>query len=149
MKKVLFILFLIYPFCLKGQDITITDYNGGGTLYLGGTILFSAINSTTTYFNIKKLNKYDKYRSNAIFGAISGGAQTALGIVGFSENNKNAVVPASINIGLGLATLTTSIIRLATKNPPKEKDITWNMIYILGKQNSDSILGLNLKMQFK
>lgn len=36
------------PFYLKGQTIKITDYkNSEGSLYWGGTIFFSAINSTT------------------------------------------------------------------------------------------------------
>lgn len=150
MKHVIFILLLFYPLFLKGQDIGLTDFkDGNGNLYWGGTILFSAINGTTNYFNIKKLHKYDKYRSNAIFGAISGGAQTTFGFIGLNENNEKIVVPASINIGLGLTTLATSIIRLATKNPPKENGITMNMIYIPSRIKDDSILGLNLKIQFK
>lgn len=48
MKRVLLILFLMNPFYLKGQTIKITDYkNSEGSLYWGGTIFFSAINSTT------------------------------------------------------------------------------------------------------
>jgi hypothetical protein len=131
---------------MNGGNYYIDD---NGSLYWGATIAFSAINVTTTYFNIKKLHKYDKYRSNAIFGAISGGAQTALGLANLKAKHNNAFVPTSINIGVGLTTLVTSIIRLATKNPPKENNISLNFIYIPSKDKNNSLVGLTFKRQVK
>jgi len=136
---------------LKGQiSVPNNTFSGNdGSLYWTGTIAFSAINLTTTYFNIKKLYKYDKYRSNAIFGAISGSAQTAVGFANVNAKYKNAFIPTSINIGVGLTTLVTSIVRLATKNPPKESNISLNLIYLPGHDNNSSIVGLTFKKQFK
>jgi hypothetical protein len=150
MKRILIILFLMYPFILQGQNFGSTKLSSyDGKFYNGITIIFSAINGTTTFFNIKKMNKYDRYRSNAIFGAISGCAQTAFGIVGFHKDKEDILVPANINIGLGITTLATSVIRLATKNPPRGNDMGINMFYIPGKMNSESVWGLNIKIQIK
>lgn len=119
-----------------------------GSLYWAGTIAFSTINVTTTYYNIKKLHKNDKYRSNAIFGAISGCAQTALGFANVNAKYKNAFIPTSINIGVGLTTLITSVIRLSTKNPPKENNISLNVIYFPDNHTNNSVVGLTFKKQF-
>jgi hypothetical protein len=137
--------------CLKGQVTSsgnIYNSDNDGSLYWTGTIAFSAINLTTTYFNIKKMHKQDKYKSNAIFGALSGAAQTALGISNINEKFNNAYIPTSINIGVGLTTLVTSIVRLATKNPPKENNISLNFIYLPDKKDNSSIVGLSFKKQF-
>lgn len=149
-KQLIIIFLLINSYYLKGQaelpnSISIADNDG--SLYWMGTIGFSAINSTTTYFNIRKLHKYDKYRSNAIFGVISGAAQTSLGFSNFSAKNKNAFIPTSINVGIGLTTLLTSIVRLATKNPPKENSIKMSFMYIPSHDEHNSIVGLTLRKQ--
>ena len=144
------ITFLISSSYLKGQVTLPSNVysDNDGSLYWSGTIAFSAINVTTTYFNIKKLHKYDKYRSNAIFGAISGCAQTVLGFTNINKKYRNAYIPTSINIGVGLTTLVTSVVRLATKNPPKENNVTLNLIYIPNYHDNSSIVGLTFKKQF-
>ncbi|MFN8114510.1 MAG: hypothetical protein U0W65_00235 [Bacteroidia bacterium] len=144
------IVFLISSSCLKGQVTMPSNVysDNDGSLYWTGTIAFSAINLTTTYFNIKKLHKHDKYRSNAIFGAISGCAQTALGFANLNAKYRNAYIPTSINIGVGLTTLVTSVVRLATKNPPKENNVSLNFIYLPDNQDKSSIVGLTFIKQF-
>lgn len=144
------ILFLISSTFLKGQLTTPSNVypDNDGSLYWAGTITFSAINLTTTYFNVKKIHKHDKYRSNAIFGAISGAAQTAIGFANINEKFKNSNIPTSINIGVGLTTLVTSGIRLATKNPPKENNVSLNLIYLADYEDNYSIVGLSFKKQF-
>jgi hypothetical protein len=144
------IAFLISSSCLKGQVTMPSNVysENDGSLYWTGTIVFSAINLTTTYFNIKKLHKHDKYRSNAIFGAISGAAQAALGFANVNAKYRNAHIPTSINIGIGLTTLVTSVVRLATKNPPKENNVSLNFIYLPNYQDNSSIVGLTFKKQF-
>ena len=144
------IVFLISSSCLKGQVTMPSNVysDNDGSLYWTGTIAFSAINLTTTYFNIKKLHKHDKYRSNAIFGAISDCAQTALGFANLNAKYRNAYIPTSINIGVGLTTLVTSVVRLATKNPPKENNVSLNFIYLPDNQDKSSIVGLTFIKQF-
>ncbi len=148
--RLIIIAFLISSSCLKGQVTLPSNVysDDDGSLYWAGTIAFSAINVTTTYFNIKKLHKHDKYRSNAIFGAISGCAQTALGFANVNAKYNNAYIPTSINIGVGLTTLVTSVVRLATKNPPKENNVSLNFIYLPDYQDNSSIVGLTFKKQF-
>jgi len=150
-KRLILIFILINFNYLKGQDLLTGGYYyiEEGSFYWGFTMAFTAINGTTTYFNIKKLHKYDKYRSNAIFGAISGCAQTAMGFANMNAKYKNAFIPTSINIGVGLTTLVTSIVRLATKNPPKENNISLNFMYLPSSNNNSSIVGLTFKKQFK
>ena len=111
-------------------------------------MVFSVVNLTTTYFNIKKIHKNDKYRSNAIFGALSGAAQTALGLANINAEYDNSHISTSINIGVGLTTLVTSVVRLATKNPPKEKNISLNFIYLPDIKDNSSLVGFSLRKQF-
>jgi len=156
-----FILFLfIFTIACKGQIITsipspITDkdYRFSGVVYSGASVFFTAINIPTTYFNIKKLHKHDKYRENAVFGTLSGITQTALGIGGIAILSKNELpkycyIPAVINIGLGLATTATSIIRLATKNPPKENGMTINMFCFPNPSQNAVAVGFNFSKSF-
>lgn len=89
--------------------------------------------------------KHDKYRANAIFGAISGSAQAALGFAHVNAKYRNADIPTGIHIGVGLTTLVTSIVRLVTKNPPKENNVTLNFMYFQDRQSDSSILGRTLK----
>jgi hypothetical protein len=105
----------------KGQSIDLFqgggNYGGNG-LYWLSTILFSAINTSNNTFNIIKLrnpDRPDKYKSNAIFSIISGSLQTALGVANVTSKEKNAFIPTSINIGLGVTTIVTSAMRLALK----------------------------------
>ena len=151
MKKTtpLFFLLILFFITLKsnGQISSggfgqIADNNSD--LYLTGSIVFSAINVTATTFNIVKLHKYDKYRSNAIFGIISGATQTALGFANINATHKNAFIPAEINIGVGAITLATSIIRLATKNPPKEDKVAFNFYYLPISESNHPLVGINL-----
>lgn len=149
------IIFLIVVICvntisLKAQvEMTrnISSTNDDGTLYWVGTAVFSAGNLTTSYFNIKKLNKEDKYRSNAIFGIISGCAQTALGVAFVNANYKNAYIPTGINIGVGLTTVATSILRLAKKNPSKQNSTSFNFMYLPNSSNNTAILGFTFKKE--
>ena len=145
-----FILLIISTTIVKGQiSISSNSYNvDESSLYWTGTIAVSAINLTTTYFNIKKLKKYDKYRSNAIFGALFGCAQTVLGFANINANYNNAYIPTSINIGIGLTTLVTSIVRLSTKNPPKQDKLTMQFLYFQDKYKNNPILGLDIKYKF-
>lgn len=149
-KQLIFI-FLLLNSRLSGQ-VYLSNSNSysddNGTLYWIGTVAFSVINGTTTYFNFKKLHKYDKYRSNAIFGGISGGVQTALGVITLNKNQNNLAVPSSINVAIGLTTLITSVIRLATKNPAKENRVSMNFIYQPNYNNYNSTIGLVFKKQF-
>jgi len=145
--RLLLLSFFISSSNLKAQDDVLSE-SGESALYWTGTIAFSAINATTTYFNIKKLHKYDKYRSNAIFGALSGAGQTALGFAFLNGEFENAAIPSGINIGIGLTTFVTSVIRLATKNPPKENDVTFNFIYLPTNKDHSSVVGLLFKKQF-
>lgn len=156
-NKQLFIIFLIsLTFVFKGQNSIIGPFaissidDPDGVLYLIPTVFFSTINTTTTYFNIKKLHKYDKYRSNAIFGAISGVLQTGFGLINIHTvyNTAPDYIPTGINIGLGLTTITTSIIRLATKNPPKENKVAFNFYYIPSGNKNNSILGIHIVKPF-
>lgn len=143
-------LFIILFFILKcnGQVYMsgLTIGPDGDGLYWGPTILFSAINTTTTAFNIYRIknpNKPDKYKSNAIFAIISGSIQTALGIGIVSEKNKNLYIPASLNIAIGSSTIVTSILRLARKTP-KETKLTYNFYYSPPINCNKSIIGLSL-----
>ena len=121
---------------------------GGGIVgnldgfYWWTTIAFSAINGTTTYFNIKKLNTPDKYKENAIVGILSGAAQTAIGFGGIID--KNLYAPATTNIGFGLTTVVTSIIRLANKRPPKEDKVTFNFFYLPPVDHHAATCGLRV-----
>lgn len=157
-KKITLILFISAITC-KGQMITPVAPNIGGRdfagfIYSSVSVFFTAINIPTTYFNIKKLHIYDKYRENAVFGALSGVAQTALGvggIINLSGSKKETMpnytyFPTVINVGLGLTTTATSIIRLATKNPPKE-NMTFNVIYFPSPQNT-AIVGFHFTKRF-
>ncbi len=143
-------LFLL--FCLYSKAQYITPINGIGSsndasYYWIGTIPLTLINSSTTYFNIKKLHKYDKYRSNAVFGVLSGCAQTALGFYSLKLNNKYVYIQGGINLSLGLTTIATSILRLSTKNPPKEPNLSLNILYNPNRP-SNLFIGFNLKKQF-
>jgi hypothetical protein len=149
--RLIIITFIVSSSCLKGQVTlpgNIYNSDNDGSLYLTGTIAFSAINLTTTYFNMKKMHKHDKYRSNAIFGAISGAAQTAIGFANINTKFRNSNIPTGINIGIGLTTLVTSVVRLATKNPPKENNMSLNFIYLPNYQDNPAIVGLTFKKQF-
>lgn len=143
-------LFLLFCFYSKAQYIT--PINGIGSsndvsYYWIGTIPLTLINSSTIYFNVKKLHKNDKYRSNAVFGVISGCAQTALGFYSLKLNNNFAYIPGSINLSIGLTTIYTSGLRLITKNPPKETKLSLNVLY--NPNNPKNLLiGFNLKKQF-
>lgn len=150
LRLIIIAFFACSTFISKGQTTMPISLYGenGSSMYWTGTIAFSAINLTTTYFNIKKLHKHDKYRTNAIFGAISGAAQTALGISNVNAKYNNAYIPTSINIGIGMSTLVTSVIRLATKNPPKENNVSLNFIYLPDYKGNSSIAGLTFKKQF-
>jgi hypothetical protein len=149
----LLILLLFNPSLCKGQDLfaggSANVSIGNSSFYWSGTIFLTAINGTTTYFNIKKLHKHDKYRSNAIFGALSGGAQTAFGVINMKAKTNCQEFATGINLGVGLATLVTSVIRLATKNPPKENSLTFNMIYLPSEGANDPILGVCLRKQLR
>ena len=149
--RCIIIAFFIGFSCVKGQVTLLNNsYSSGndGSLYWTGTIVFSAINLTTTYFNIKKMHKHDKYRSNAFFGALFGAAQTALGFASLNAKYNNAYIPTSINIGIGLTTLVTSVVRLATKNPSKENNVTLNFICFPNDRGKSSMFGLAFKKQF-
>jgi len=148
--QTIYITLFLISFSLKGQVPLQGNINldNNGSLYWAGTMAFSAINLTTTYFNIKKMHKYDKYRSNAIFGAISGAAQTAIGFASINTKYNNAYIPTSMNIGIGLTTLVTSVVRLATKNPPKDNSLSINFIYLQNSKDVPSMVGLLFKKQF-
>jgi len=149
--RYIIIAFFIGFSCVKGQVTmpnNIYSSDNDGSLYWTGTIVFSAINLTTTYFNIKKMHIHDKYRSNAVLGALSGAAQTALGFANLNAKYNNAYIPTSINIGIGLTTLVTSVVRLATKNPSKENNVTLNFIYFPNNKDNSSMVGLEFKKQF-
>ena len=118
----------------------ITDANGD--LYWVGTIVFSAINATNTTFNILKLNKPDKYKSNAIFSILSGALQTTVGLVGTTD--KKLYIPAAVNISVGLTTIVTSIIRLAKKSPPKENKVTFNLFYLPSVDHCTATVGFSV-----
>jgi hypothetical protein len=149
----LLIVMLFNPALCKGQDLFAggnSNISGGNSsFYWSGTIFLTAINGTTTYFNIKKLHKHDKYRSNAIFGVLSGGAQTAFGVINMKAKTNYQEFATGINLGVGLTTLVTSVIRLATKNPPKENNLTFNMIYLPSEGANDPILGVCLRKQLR
>jgi len=150
MKKLLLIVALINAINTQAQaELTnnVQSTNDDGSLYWAGTIAFSAVNVTTSYFNIKKLNKEDKYRSNAIFGIISGCAQTALGVSFVNAKYKNAYIPTGINIGVGLTTVATSILRLAKKNPSKQNSTSFNFMYLPNSSNNTAILGFTFKKE--
>jgi hypothetical protein len=150
MNKNLYILILLcVTIKCSGQYIGGTGFgnidNKNSSLYWAGTIFFSAINATTTAFNIikiKKSDKSDKYKSNAVFGIISGSLQVAIGIANVSATYKNAFIPTSINIGLGVSTIVTSIIRLAKKNHPEETKLVYNFFYVptFGRNTSTIVL---------
>ncbi|MHB8261768.1 MAG: hypothetical protein ACYDCN_15290 [Bacteroidia bacterium] len=110
--------------------------------FWGVTGVFSAINGTTTYFNIKKLNTPDKYKENAIVGTVSGIVQTAFGFLCTAD--KSLYVQAPINIGFGLTTVVTSIIRLANKRPPKDEKITFNFFYLPPVEHHTATCGIRI-----
>lgn len=128
---------------------SIGNISDNGSIYWGGTLFCSAINGTTTYFNIKKLHKYDKYRSNAIFGVLAGGAQTAFGFAFLKSRSNYQELATVINIGTGLTTVVTSIIRLATKNPPKESSLSFNIMLIPPSSNKESVMAFQFTKQLK
>ncbi|MCK6650322.1 MAG: hypothetical protein L6Q66_11760 [Bacteroidia bacterium] len=119
--------------------------NNNSSLYWSGTAAFSAVNITATYLNIRKLNKEDRFRSNAIFGVISGCAQTAFGVAFVNSKFKNSYIPISINIGVGLTTVATSVLRLAKKNPSKQNNTSLNLMYLPGNHNSTAFVGFTFK----
>jgi len=53
-----------------------------------------------------------------------------------------------MNIGIGLTTLVTSVVRLATKNPPKDNSLSINFIYLQNSKDGPSMVGLLFKKQF-
>jgi len=156
--KILFIsiiTFLSFSICSKAQNlgsglgnISINDENG--TLFLFPTTLFTLINGTTTTFNILKIrkpNSPDKYKSNAIFGIISGVMQTGIGLGNISAKYRNAYIPKSVNICFGAATIATSIIRLARKTPKKDSKIGYHLFYLPNFGSTGFALGLNINYQ--
>lgn len=138
-------------YILNAQYITPSgiNYKDGKSLYYFGTAVFTTINVATTYFNVKKLHKYDKYRSNALFGALSGSTQTALGLVELKKSNHDTFVPAAINVGLGLTTFVSSIIRLATKNPKQDNNFSINIFYVPRTSIYNSVTSVSFKKQMK
>ena len=114
------------------------------------TGLFSAINISSTTFNVIKLKhpeRPDKYKSNAIFSIISGSFQVAIGAACVTSKDKNDYIPAAINLGLGVSTIVTSIMRLARKSPPKETTLTYNFYYLPPIGCNTSTFGLRIAKQ--
>lgn len=150
-NRIIIFHFFVYSLTIRGQgiiNIGSPTVQENGSLYWGSTIVFAAINGTTTYFNIKKLHKSDKYRSNAVFGVLSGGLQTTIGLANLKSEYSNSVAPTFINIGIGVTTVVTSIIRLATKNPAKNNSVSVNLLYVPRLEHNSSIVGLTLTKQF-
>lgn len=114
-----------------------------------GTAFLSALNSLTIVGNLRKINKPDKYKSNAIFWIITGTFQSLIG-VGLTQDKssyKNADIEAGINIGVGLATITASIIRLSCKSRPKESKVTYNFYYLPSSYRNYSMAGLRMAIR--
>lgn len=148
LNKLLTVAIFVYSTKTKAQFDTGNNTqttNDNASLYWVGTAAFTAVNITTSYFNIKKLKKEDKYRSNAIFGVISGCAQTALGVAFVNTKFKNAYIPIGINIGVGLTTVATSVLRLAKKNPSKLNNTSLNLMYLPNSGNNTAIIGFTFK----
>jgi hypothetical protein len=125
------------------------SYKDDKSLYYFGTAIFTTVNGTTIYFNIKKLHQYDKYRSNALFGALSGGTQTAIGFIELKNSHPNTVLSSALNISSGLTTLITSVLRLATKNSPKNNMVGLHLFYVPSINGSNSLWSFSLRKQIK
>ena len=111
-----------------------------GNEYAEGTVVFSVVDATFTTFNIVRLIKTDKHKSNATFGLVFGTAQTLYGLFNTNSTEKNAGTFTAVNIGLGLTTLATSIIRLSKKSPPKESKVTFNLFCLPPVDNNSGTL---------
>ncbi|MBS1652648.1 MAG: hypothetical protein JSU07_11630 [Bacteroidetes bacterium] len=140
----------VYNVNIHYSNGNVTHPINDAVLYASPTIFFTSISAITTYFNIKKLHKYDKYRSNAFVGALLGASQTALGSAMAASNGNDmlSIGTGAINIASGLTVLTTSIIRLATKNPPKENKITFRFWYLPPLAQNNGAMGLCLSKRF-
>lgn len=151
LKLVLALSLSFNSYITKAQYITPSgiSYEDDKSVYCFGTAIFTVFNGTTTYFNIKKLHKYDKYRSNALFGVLSGSTQTALGFVELKRSNHSTFVPAALNVGLGLTTFVSSIIRLAIRNPKQDNSFSLNFFYIPCPNKFSSVVSISFKKQIK
>ena len=146
-KQLYILIFLIVTLNCSGQQGNSLTYELGlsnSDGYNSSTIVFSAINVTFTTFNVIRIVKPDKHKSNAVFGILFGSVQTMYGVFNSNSTDKNANIFTSVNIGLGLTTIATSIIRLATKNPPKESKVTFNFFYLPPIDHHTATAGISL-----
>lgn len=70
----------------------------------------------------------DKHRSNAWFGLLMGTAQVSYESFANIERGKNAQILSSVNIGLGMTTILTSILRLAKKNRMEKNKVSYQLL---------------------
>ncbi len=158
MKKIALIIFILLFGRLEffGQSGYVGSFNGNlnlndnnGYIAWTGTAIASALNSLTIAGNLRKLHKPDRFKSNAIFWIITGTFQSLIG-VGIASDKKgynNADIPAGVNIGVGLATITASIIRLASKSAPKENKLSYNFYYLPTADRNRITVGLHLSLR--
>ena len=156
MRKIALIIFILLFGRLEffGQSSYVGSFNGNindnnGYFTWAGTAIASALNSLTIAGNLRKFNKPDRFKSNAIFWIITGTFQSLIGVGIASDKNgyNNADIPAGVNICVGLATITTSIIRLASKSPSKENKLSYNFYYLPTPDRNRMIVGLHLSMR--
>ena len=129
---------------LVAGPTNVTDYDKTSDLFVAVTVVYSAINVTTSTFNILKLNKPDKYKSNAVVGILSGSLQTAIGLINTTGTYKSAGILTATNVGIGLTTIATSIIRLIKKSPPKESKVTFNLFCLPSADHCTATVGFSV-----
>lgn len=95
--------------------------------YLSATLFFSAVNGTFATFNVIRIAGEDKHKSNAGLGLVVGAGQMIYGAMNTNSPTKNAAGLAAVNIGVGLTTVATSIIRILMKHTVKEKKVACNL----------------------
>ena len=151
-KRIYLLSLICLTFIIQGQNIltsgNFSPIGDDGKLYETSTIFFSTVNVTFTTFNIVRLVKTNKHKSNAAFGIIFGTAQTIYGGLNANSAEKNASLYTTINIGLGLTTILTSLLRLVKKSPPKENKVVFNFFYLPPIDKNTAAVGLNLKHTF-
>jgi hypothetical protein len=145
MRTLIICFSLLFPALLKGQGrFQLGPIYGNPYEYGSSTVAFSSMNITFTTFNIIRIVKGDRDRSNAAFGFLVGAAQTTYGLFNAKSPDKNADIYTCINISCGLTTMITSGIRLLKRNSNKSSKTAFNLYCLPGSNHYGAIAGFKV-----
>ena len=119
--------------------------------YQIGTAFCSVLNGTFTAVNIIRFCKPEKQTSKATaeFSLVTGLLEAGYGIFALPLNaNSTDEKFASFNVGLGLATVVTSYIRLYRINKIEDKTTTFNIFCTPALGNTNASLNVRFVKQF-